>query len=434
MDIYVVQPSDTIYSIAAKFGITVTKLIQDNEIETPYNLVSGQTLVIVYPKQTYTVQQGDTLESIASFYGVSIMQLLRNNPFLSNRALYPGEEITISFNTTGKLTTNGFIYPFIDIKTLKKTLPFLTYITIYAYRIILNGEIISYYDDTEAIKISKEYGTLPLLMVTSLSLQGEPDIDIANNILNSIEYQQNVANNIINIIKSKGYAGVNMIFDYMNASTQYQHKNYVSTIKNSIEKEGYLFFVTINPIIQFFNNNLTFEKVDYSIISQLINNMTFLIFIWGVNYGPPLPVNSISNIRTFIDYVTATVPADQVTTGISLISYDWSLPYIPGKSYANSLSINSALNLAYDTGATIQFDDISQTPYFMYNLLVNGSINAHIVWSIDARTIAGLTEIISELGLNGISLWNLMLYTPQLWLVINSQFEILKFSPNTLIQ
>lgn len=433
MDIYVVQLNDTIYSIATKFNVSVTKLIQDNEIENPNQLVPGQTLVIVYPNQTYTVQEGDTLESIADVYGVSIMQLLRNNPFLSNRDIYPGEEITISYNTTGKLTTNGFVYPFINMDTFKKTLPYLTYITIYAYRVIHNGEIISYFDDSEIIKTAKEYGTIPLLMVTSLSLQGEPDIDIADNILTNNEYQQNVANNILNIIKSKGYLGVNMIFDYMNTSTQYQHKNYILNIKNVIEREGYLLFVTINPIIQYFNK-LTFEKVDYSLLSQLINGMAFLQFIWGLNYAPPLPVNSIASIRAFINYVTTTVPPDMIMAGISLISYDWNLPYIPGKSYANSLTTNSALNLARETGAIIQFDDISQTPYFMYNQYVNGLMETHIVWSIDARTISGLAQIISEFGLNGLSLWNIMIYTPQLWLVINTQYEIVKFLPDTLIQ
>lgn len=432
MDIYVVQPNDTIYSIATKFGVSATKLIQYNEIEKPNQLVPGQTLVIVYPNQTYTVQEGDTLESIANVYDVSIMQLLRNNPFLSNRDVYPGEEIIISFNTTGTLTTNGFVYPFIDIDTLKKTLPNLTYITIYAYRVIRNGEIISYFDDSEIIKLSKEYGTLPLLAVTSLSLQGEPDIDIAYNILTSNEYQQNVVNNIVKIIKSKGYSGANMIFDYMNISTQYQHEDYIKTIKNGLEKEGYLLFVTINPIILYFNNKLTFEEVDYSILSQYINGMAFLHFIWGVNYGPPLPVNSISNIRIFINYITTNVPPDMITIGVSLISYNWKLPYIPGKTYANSLTINSAHDLAREVGATIQFDDISQTPYFMYNLVTNESIDTHIVWSIDARTISGIVEIVSEFGLNGITLWNLMIYTPQLWLVINSQFDIVKFSPDTL--
>ncbi|MDF2540804.1 MAG: Peptidoglycan-binding lysin domain protein [Herbinix sp.] len=85
MDIYVVQQGDTIDSIAEKYGVTVEKIVIDNGIEHPDHLAIGQTIVIVYPKQTHVVQQDDTLQSIADTYNVSVIQLLRNNPFQSDR-------------------------------------------------------------------------------------------------------------------------------------------------------------------------------------------------------------------------------------------------------------------------------------------------------------------------------------------------------------
>lgn len=116
-----------------------------------------------------------------------------------------------------------------------------------------------------------------------------------------------------------------------------------------------------------------------------------------------------------------------------MISYDWRLPYIPGKSYANSLSINSALNIARTEESTIQFDEISQSTYFTYEIFNDERAEHHIIWSIDARSISALVELISEKEFNGISLWNLMFYFPQLWLVVNSQFEIEKLLPENLI-
>jgi spore germination protein len=118
--------------------------------------------------------------------------------------------------------------------------------------------------------------------------------------------------------------------------------------------------------------------------------------------------------------------------GNPLISYDWALPYIQGESQANSLTIDASLSLAYDKKAIIQFDDVSQTPFFVYTQLFNGLSTQHIVWSIDARTISALVELISELGLSGAGLWNVMIYFHQLWLVINSQYEIEKLLPDNL--
>lgn len=55
------------------------RLALDNGLENPTRLVTGQTLVILYPQRTVTVQPGETLSSIAAREGVSLNQLLRNN-------------------------------------------------------------------------------------------------------------------------------------------------------------------------------------------------------------------------------------------------------------------------------------------------------------------------------------------------------------------
>ena len=213
MEIYVVQQGDNIYSIAEKNGVTVDKLVHDNGLVYPYNLVVVQALVIAIPKQTHTIQQGDTLLGIAEAYQVSVMQLLRNNPFLFEREyIYPGETIVISYNTRGSITTNGFAYPFIKEDALLKILPNLTYISILNYTATETGDIIVAEDDSEIIKKSKEYSVIPLLVLTTLSLQGKPNFVVASSILLNEEYQEKLINNAIKLMKDKGYYGVNFIF------------------------------------------------------------------------------------------------------------------------------------------------------------------------------------------------------------------------------
>jgi spore germination protein len=135
MDIHVVQPGDTIKSIADQYNVTVTRLIQDNGLTNPDNLVTGQTLIVLYPKQTYTVKEGDTLTGIADSFGVTTMQLLRNNPYLSDREfIFPGEEIIISYDTDGFIGGYGYAFAYINMDILKKTLPYLTTLSIYNYR------------------------------------------------------------------------------------------------------------------------------------------------------------------------------------------------------------------------------------------------------------------------------------------------------------
>jgi spore germination protein len=427
MEIYVEKPNDTINAIADKYDLPVKKIILDNELTYPYTLVPGQTIVISYPKQTYITKEGDTLERIAKETNVSQMQLLRNNPFLSDTPVLPGEMLTISYDTNRKITTGGYIYPYIDKNILEKTLPYLTYLTIYNYRATSEGKIITYFDDTQVVQTAREYGTIPLLMATTLSLHGAPDLETAYNILLNEDLQDIHIQEMLAIIRNKGYLGVNVVLYYMNLNNLYLYIRFVAKISEVLQKEGYLFCLTINPNIKYVNGELSFHKIDYNSISQIVTNITFLQFIWGANYGPPSPVNSIYQLEAYVNYLITHVSPKNILVGDSIISYDWQLPYIPGSSSANSISLNSSLRLAKEYNGTIQFDTISQSPFFTY---IHRDSTDHIVWSVDARSISSLMNLVTRYELNGASFWNLMTYTAQLWLVINSQYEIEKLIPS----
>ncbi len=427
MEIHVVQPGETIDSIAAAYSVSTEKIIQDNELTNPYELVPGQTIVIVYPLQTHTVQEGDTLGSIAAAYGVSVMQILRNNPFLANREqIYPGETIVISYNTGGTITTHGYGYPFISEELLRKTLPNLTYLSVFNYRFRKDGEISSYYDDTETVRLAKEYDTIPLIMLSTLSAQGEPDLEAIYELLLNEEFQNKQLEILIDLLKSKGYAGVNFIFNFMNTSNQNLYEKFLAKASTRLIAEGYLVFVSINPNIQSMNGEITFEQIDYSVINTLVSGIIFLEFVWGTNSTPPAPVFSIQKISTFTNYALQSVPPDKCIIGVPTLAYDWPLPFIQGRTIGNSLTIDAALSLARDLNVPIQFDTPSQSPYFNYYQYTIGFPVQHIVWFTDARSYNALMELVVEHGLIGMGIWSIMVYNPQLWLVVNSQYEVVK--------
>lgn len=84
MDIYFVKPGDTLESIANMFGVSQDKLILENELTEPSQLVPGQMIVIVYPTQTHTVLEGESLGSIAALYNITISELMRNNHYIAD--------------------------------------------------------------------------------------------------------------------------------------------------------------------------------------------------------------------------------------------------------------------------------------------------------------------------------------------------------------
>lgn len=86
-DLYVVKKGDTLWSIAKKYAISVDELKKLNNLSN--NLLNvGQTLKVSGTPSTnnpvYIVQRGDTLYSIANKYGVSVSELMNYNNLTSN--------------------------------------------------------------------------------------------------------------------------------------------------------------------------------------------------------------------------------------------------------------------------------------------------------------------------------------------------------------
>jgi LysM repeat protein len=113
-EIYIVQPGDTLGSIAARYGTTVQAIAEANGITNP-NLISvGQQLTIpvggaagsgpavstapqpAFQPTTYTVQPGDNLSSIAARYGTTVAQLVRLNGLSNPNLLSVGQVLRIA--------------------------------------------------------------------------------------------------------------------------------------------------------------------------------------------------------------------------------------------------------------------------------------------------------------------------------------------------
>ena len=145
MFVHVVKRGDTIWSIARRYNVSPQRIISDNAIPNPQNLVLGQALLILIPKTVHTVTAGDTLPLIAMAYDTSVLTLMQNNPVLiSNPVLVPGQTLVIDFTEEKRrsLVINSYAYPYINQDVLRRALPYLTYLTIFGYGFTLEGDLI----------------------------------------------------------------------------------------------------------------------------------------------------------------------------------------------------------------------------------------------------------------------------------------------------
>jgi len=58
VQIYVVKPGDTLYSIGRALSLAPGFLARYNGLREPYRLAVGQSLLVLYPERTVTVRRG----------------------------------------------------------------------------------------------------------------------------------------------------------------------------------------------------------------------------------------------------------------------------------------------------------------------------------------------------------------------------------------
>ncbi len=90
-----VKKGDTLYSIAKRYDMSISELIELNGIDSPNQLYVGQVLRTNSNKY-YTVKRGDTLASIARKYGTTYQALAQKNNIRPPYALNVGQKIAVT--------------------------------------------------------------------------------------------------------------------------------------------------------------------------------------------------------------------------------------------------------------------------------------------------------------------------------------------------
>ncbi|MCC9175079.1 lytic transglycosylase domain-containing protein [Arthrobacter sp. zg-Y179] len=97
---------DTVSSIAAQYGLSVTELLRVNNLQPSSLIFAGDDLRLggasapaastsAAAEGTYTVVSGDTLSAIAGKHGVSLSSVLAANGLTLTSVIYPGQSIRI---------------------------------------------------------------------------------------------------------------------------------------------------------------------------------------------------------------------------------------------------------------------------------------------------------------------------------------------------
>ena len=284
MTIHVVQSGDTITSISDRYGVSAERIIIENELPNPDNLLVGQSIGIRVPATTHTVVAGDTVASVAQANNISNIQLLQRNPQVAvTQTLIPGQTLVITYaneKVIDTIVTNGYAYPFIERDILRKTLPYLTYLSIFTYGFTPEGDLIPI-EDTELISIAQEFGVAPIMMLAPMNAQGAFDTSIAHNMFTNPQGQAKLIENIVSNIQAKGYRGLDIDFEFILPADRQGFINFITAVHAKLSPLGYITMVALAPKTSGTQAGLLYEAHDYPAIGAIADKVLLMTYEWG---------------------------------------------------------------------------------------------------------------------------------------------------------
>lgn len=114
---HIVRRGETLSSIAASHGTTVSALVRTNGLRNPNFIYAGQRLRIITSSGSssggsssggvYVVRRGDTLAGIAARYHTTVARLMASNGIRNPNLIFVGQRIRLSGSSSGGGSSGG---------------------------------------------------------------------------------------------------------------------------------------------------------------------------------------------------------------------------------------------------------------------------------------------------------------------------------------
>lgn len=372
----------------------------------------------------YVVEQGDTLGQIAGLYRTTVEEISYVNQIPYPYQLAVGQALLIPGESEGgrnrEAVSNGYAYPFISPWVLRETLPYLTAMLVFSYGFTTEGALVPpALSDDWMLEMADEGGRNAVLTLTPLGADGRFNNNLIHEMLQNPSAREQLIQNLLAEMP-RGFSGVDVDFEYILAEDRDLFTAFVAELRQRMNGEGYRVSVALAPKTSADQPGLLYEGKDYRGLGEAADEVLLMTYEWGYKYGPPMAVAPLNKVRQVVEYALTEIPAEKILLGVPNYGYNWILPYVRGESQAVTIGHVEAVQIAIANGVPIQFDETAQSPYFRYES--EGIL--HEVWFEDVRSLQSKYNLISEYGLRGMGVWQIMRLFRAMWLLYADMFEI----------
>lgn len=198
MKIHITKAQESLSNIASEYDVDEEIIRNINEIKRG-EPAEGEEILIIRPTRTYTTQYGDSVERLALRFDIPRREIYLMNPHLCGRELAVGEKILLKCaeRSHGMKVANGYLYKGCSEEKFKRTMPYLTYVTL-ASAIADGNGIKKTFDDRKWVNLALSEEKIPLIRV----------YDKHSERFKNKGDQSDYANSLIKLAKDGDYKGI----------------------------------------------------------------------------------------------------------------------------------------------------------------------------------------------------------------------------------
>jgi len=372
----------------------------------------------------HTVRAGDTVYRIAKSRGVSPEALAQANGLQNPDQIIVGQALVIpgADKSRGTITVNGYCYPTIRDEALDEALKHLTFLSVFACQVSATGELKPMEGDARVIGRAKAAGVRPHMVIANIEEGKGFQPATAQALLESPYAQVRLLESCVKLMHERGYTGLDVDFEYVPAAVRESLGCFLAKARAWMHDEGFLLTSAVPPKTSDDQGGPLFEGFDFWAQGKYNDYVTLMTYEWGYQGGPPQAVAPIHEVRRAVEFAMSRMPKSKILMGVPNYGYDWKIPWQQGTS-ATVVQNPGAVAIAARYGASIQFDERAQTPWFRY---AEPGGQRHEVWFEDARSIQAKLELVRALGIAGVSYWTVNNPFAANWTLVEGMFQVRK--------
>lgn len=265
----------------------------------------------------------------------------------------------------------------------------------------------------DQISYANSNGIKPFVLITNSDSSGF-NSTIAKSILENPVNSQALINNLVNVIKTNGYKGVNIDFENVPYTDRTYYSQFVNSVKNTLSPLGYTTTISVPAETLDSPTNSWNGAFDYKALGQTADEIIIMSYDEHGPWSSPGPVASIRWVTNIVNYAKTVIPTNKILLGLAAYGYDWSST---GNKALSLIQIN---NIISTYGGTVQWDAVSQSPYYIYT---DASRVQHTIWFENSYSIAFKLNLVNQNNLLGVGIWRLGFEDTAYWNTINTKFN-----------